>query len=92
MPDGGGSAGVHAGQPGPAAGGRHRAPPAPGLLPVHGALPGSLHARSQERAGMEPRPLQPAGRGVIPLGLGFGTQEIGKSFTCDPLEGSVLPK
>lgn len=54
VPDGGGSAGIHAGQQGPAAGGWHWAPPAPGLLPVPGPVPGSLHARSQARAGMEP--------------------------------------
>lgn len=41
---------------------------------------------------MEPQALQAAGRGVIPLGLGFGTQEIGKSLTCDPPEASVLSK
>lgn len=53
VPDGCGSAGVRARQQGPAARGRHRAPPAAGLLPVPGALPRRVHARTQARAGME---------------------------------------
>ena len=53
VPDGCRSAGVHAGQQGPAAGSRDWAPAATGLLPVPGALPRRVHACTQARAGTE---------------------------------------
>ena len=53
VPDGCRSAGVHAGQQGPAACGWDWAPTATGLLPVPGALPRRVHACAQARAGME---------------------------------------
>lgn len=53
VPDGCGSAGIHAGQQGPAACGWDWAPTATGLLPVPGALPRRVHACAQARAGTE---------------------------------------
>lgn len=53
MPDGRGSAGIRAGQQGPAAGGWDGAPPAAGLLAVPGAVPRRVPARAQARAGTE---------------------------------------
>lgn len=51
VPDGCRSAGVHAGQQGPAACSWDWAPTATGLLPVPGALPRRVHVRTQARAG-----------------------------------------